>query len=91
MSIEQRKKPIVKGEDARRFLKNEKIVDEKLKTLTFEKLLQAIAKYESSLYSCAIEGNEFANKHIGKIKNMDLVEKYLYLKDVFDELEKKYN
>jgi len=37
MSVKQRKKPILKGEDAQRFLENEKIVDEKLKTLTLEK------------------------------------------------------
>ena len=60
--------------------------------MTLEKMLQAIAKYETCLYSCAIEGNEFANKHIDKIKDMDdLYEKYLYLKNVFDELEKEYN
>lgn len=59
--------------------------------MTFEKLLQEIAKYESSLYSCAIEGNEFAEKHISRIKDMELVDKYLYLKNVFDKLERKYN
>ena len=55
--------------------------------MTLEKLLQEIAKYETCLYSCAIEGNDFANKHIDKIKNMELVEKYKYLKEVFDILE----
>lgn len=59
--------------------------------ITLEKLLQTIAKYETCLYSCAIEGNEFARKHINKIKDMDLIDKYLYLKNVFDDLEKKYN
>ena len=58
--------------------------------MTIEKLLQAIAKYETCLYSCAIEGNDFANKHIDKIKNMELVEKYKYLKGVFDELKNIY-
>jgi len=58
--------------------------------MTIEKLLQAIAKYETCLYSCAIEGNDFANKHIDKIKNMELVEKYKYLKGVFDELKNRY-
>lgn len=59
--------------------------------MTLEKLLQEIAKYESSLYSCAIEGNKFAEEHINKIKNMDIVDRYFYLKDVFDELYEKYN
>jgi len=59
--------------------------------MTLEKMLQAIAKYETCLYSCAIEDNDFANKHIDKIKNMELVEKYKYLKEVFDRLEKEYN
>ena len=59
--------------------------------MTLEKMLQAIAKYETCLYSCAIEGNEFANKHIDKIKDMQLLEKYRYLKDVFDRLEEEYN
>jgi len=59
--------------------------------MTLEKMLQAIAKYETCLYSCAIEGNEFANKHIDKIKDMELLEKYRYLKDVFDRLEEEYN
>jgi len=59
--------------------------------MTLEKLFQEIAKYETCLYSCAIEGNEFADKHINKIKNMGLVEKYKYLKGVFDDLENRYN
>ena len=59
--------------------------------MTLEKLLQEIAKYETCLYSCAIEGNELADKHINKIKNMELVEKYKYLKSVFDDLENRYN
>jgi len=59
--------------------------------ITIEKLLQSIAKYETCLYSCAIEGNEFANKHIDRIKSMELYEKYIYLKGVFDEIERKYN
>jgi len=59
--------------------------------MTIEKLLQAIAKYETCLYSCAIEGNKIANKHIDKIKDMELVEKYNYLKGVFDDLGNRYN
>jgi len=59
----------------------------KTEELTLFQMLQAIAKYETCLYSCSIEGNEFANKHIDKIKNMELVEKYKYLKEVFDILE----
>jgi len=91
MSVKQRKKLILKGEDAKNFLDNEKKVDESLINLTLEKLLQEIAKYETCLYSCSIEGNEFADKHINKIKNMGLVEKYKYLKFVFDRLEEEYN
>jgi len=59
--------------------------------MTIEKILQAIAKYETCLYSCSIEGNDFAEKHIDKIKSMELVEKYKYLKGVFDRLEEEYN
>ena len=59
--------------------------------MTLEKLLQAIAKYETCLYSCVIEGNDFAQKHIDKIRNMDnLNEQYEYLKGVFDELEREF-
>ena len=59
--------------------------------MTLEKLLQAIAKYETCLYSCVIEGNDFAQKHIDKIRNMDnLNEKYEYLKGVFNKLEKEF-
>jgi len=59
--------------------------------MTLEKLLQAIAKYKTCLYSCAIENNEFAQKHIDKIRNMDnLNEQYEYLKGVFDKLEKEF-
>ena len=46
--------------------------------MTLEKMLQAIAKYETCLYSCSIEGNEFADKHINKIKN---IEKFLGVHD----------
>jgi len=59
--------------------------------MTLEKILQAVAKYKTCLYSCAIEDNEFAQKHIDKIRNMDnLNEQYEYLKGVFDELEREF-
>ena len=59
--------------------------------ITIEKLLQSIAKYETCLYSCAIEGNEFTRKHIDKIEGIyDVFEQYEYLKGVFDELEKEF-
>jgi len=54
-------------------------------------VMQQVAKYESALASCAIEGNEFGRKHLEAIKGMELVEEYLYLKKVFDYLEEKYN
>jgi len=53
--------------------------------------LQEVAQYESALASCAIEGNEFGRKHLDAVKGMDLVDKYKYLKKVFDLLEEKYN
>jgi len=53
--------------------------------------MQEVAKYESALASCAIEGNEFGGKHLRIIKGMELVEKYKYLKKVFDLLKEKYN
>lgn len=31
MTVEKREKPVIKGEDAKRFLKNKKDVDERLK------------------------------------------------------------
>jgi len=45
--------------------------------------------WESSLASCAIEDNQFANYHLKKCKEMELLDKYNYLKKIFDELEKK--
>jgi len=54
-------------------------------------VMQAVAKYESALASCAIEGNEFGAKHLKMVEGMELVDKYLYLKNVFDLLEEKYN
>jgi len=54
-------------------------------------VMQEVAKYESALASCAIEGNDFGAKHLRIIKGMELVEKYKYLKKVFDMLEEKYN
>ena len=54
-------------------------------------VLQEVAKYESALTSCAIEGNKFGEKHLRIIKGMELVDKYKYLKQVFDLLEEKYN
>ena len=54
-------------------------------------VMQQVAKYETALASCAIEGNEFGRKHLNAVKGMDLVEKYKYLKQVFDMLEEKYS
>jgi len=54
-------------------------------------VLREVAKYESALASCAIEGNEFGRKHLDVVKGMELVNKYKYLKQVFDMLEEKYN
>ena len=54
-------------------------------------VMQQVAKYETALVSCAIEGNEFGEKHLRIIKGMELVDKYKYLKQVFDYLEEKYN
>ena len=50
-----------------------------------------VSKYENALASCAIEGNEFGEKHLRIIKGMDLVDRCKYLKKVFDYLEEKYN
>ena len=58
---------------------------------TFLWVLQEVAKYESALASCAIEGNKFGRKHLDAVKGMELVEKYKYLKQVFDLLEEKYS
>jgi len=54
-------------------------------------VMQEVTQYESALASCAIEGNEFGRKHLDAVKGMDLVDKYKYLKKVFDMLEEKYN
>ena len=54
-------------------------------------VLQEVAKYESALTSCAIEGNKFGEKHLRIIRGMDSVDKYKYLKKVFDMLEDKYS
>ena len=53
------------------------------------KVLQEVAMYESSLATCAIEGNEFADYHLKQCKEMDLLDKYDYLKKVFDGLKEK--
>ena len=59
--------------------------------MTLEKILQVVVKYKTCLYSCAIEGNEFARKHIDKVESMyDIFEQYEYLKGVFNELEKEF-
>ena len=52
-------------------------------------VMQEVTKYESALASCAIEGNKFGEKHLRIIKEMELVDKYKYLKQVFDMLEEK--
>jgi len=54
-------------------------------------VMQQVAKYETALASCAIEGNKFGEKHLRIIKGMELIEKYKYLKQVFDMLEEKYH
>ena len=54
-------------------------------------VMQEVAQYESALASCAIEGNEFGRKHLDAVKGMELIEKYKYLKQVFDMLEEKYH
>ena len=64
---------------------------QEVKQGSFLWVLQEVAKYESALASCAIEGNKFGRKHLDAVKGMDLVEKYKYLKQVFDMLEEKYN
>ena len=64
---------------------------QEIKEGTFLWVLQEVAKYESALASCAIEGNEFGEKHLRIIKGMELVDKYKYLKQVFDLLEEKYS
>lgn len=63
----------------------------KVKEGTILWVMQEVAKYESALASCAIEGNEFGEKHLKEIKEMELIEKYKYLKCVFDYLREKYN
>jgi len=63
----------------------------KVKQGTILWVMQQVAKYESVLASCAIEGNEFGEKHLRIIKGMELVDKYKYLKQVFDLLEEKYS
>ena len=63
----------------------------KEKERNFIWVMQEVAKYESALASCAIEGNKFGEKNLRIIKEMELVDKYKYLKQVFDLLEEKYN
>jgi len=62
-----------------------------IKEGSFLWVMQEVAKYESALASCAIEGNKFGAKHLKMVEGMELVEKYKYLKKVFDYLEEKYN
>ena len=54
-------------------------------------VMQEVTKYESALASCAIEGNKFGKKHLDAVNGMELVDKYKYLKQVFDLLEEKYS
>lgn len=54
-------------------------------------VMQEVAQYESALASCAIEGNEFGIKHLKAIEEMELIEKYRYLRKVFSFLREKYN
>lgn len=54
-------------------------------------VLQEVAMYESSLASCAIEGNEFADYHLNKCKDMELIDKYYYLKNVFNGMKNRVN
>ena len=66
-------------------------INEKEKEGSFLWVMQEIAKYEKALASCAIEGNKFGRKHLKIVEGMELVDKYKYLKKVFDYLEEKYN
>jgi len=54
-------------------------------------IMQEVARYESALASCAIEGNKFGIKHLKTIEGMELIDKYKYLKKIFDDLREKYN
>ena len=63
----------------------------KVKEGSFLWLMQQVAQYKSALASCTIEGNEFGEKHLKAIEDMDWVEEYKYLKDIFDCLKEKYN
>jgi len=64
---------------------------QEIKQGTFLWVMQEVAKYESALASCATEGNKFGEKHLRIIKEMELVDKYKYLKQIFDLLEEKYS
>jgi len=64
---------------------------QEVKQGSFLWVMQQVAQYESALASCAIEGNQFGEKHLRIIKGMELVDKYKYLKQVFDLLEERYN
>jgi hypothetical protein len=57
--------------------------------MNFIEILQEVAMYKESLASCAIEGNQFAQKQSKVIKDMDLIEQYDYLKKTFDNLKSK--
>ena len=52
-------------------------------------MIQKIAMYKECLASNAIEGNVIAEKHLRNCENMNLVDKYKYLKNVFDELKSR--
>mgnify|MGYP000984058642 CR=1 FL=1 len=53
--------------------------------------MQQISMWESSLASCAIEDNQFAQIHLNVCRDMELLDKYNYLKKLFDELEGRKN
>jgi len=53
--------------------------------------MQQVLIWESSLASCAIENNQFAQIHLNICRDMELLDKYNYLKKLFDELENRRN
>ena len=53
--------------------------------------MQQVLIWESSLASCAIENNQFAQIHLNVCRDMELLDKYNYLKKLFNELEGRKN
>jgi hypothetical protein len=62
MSVEQRKKPVIRGEDAQRFLENEKRVDEIRNCLLICKQFGNLDGMVGSCVDCSYNNEELFNK-----------------------------